>query len=299
MKVLGVTPLYPPSSRVGAWLSTHECLQRLAERGHEVHVRTVFAPADYTHGDVRVLGRWDRSVAGYDAVVSHHGDTTSGVRQLCIKRDIPHVLMVHGTPDQVDDSEGPVVWNSESSRAGRNGIVVRPHVDPAIYRTTAGDHVTLINLSREKGGDLFRQIVAAMPERKFLGVRGGYGRQRIPADPNVEMVPTTTDMAADVYSRTRVLLMPSKVETWGRTGVEALCSGIPVIAHPTPGLVESLGAAGIFVDRNDLAGWVGAIRRLDDPDEYARRSAAALARVAELDTAADLDRFADYVEACA
>jgi peptide/nickel transport system substrate-binding protein len=69
MKVLGVTPLYPPFSLVGAWLSTHECLQRLAERGHEVHVRTVFAPADYTHGDVRVLGRWDRSVAGYDASV--------------------------------------------------------------------------------------------------------------------------------------------------------------------------------------------------------------------------------------
>ena len=47
-----------------------------------------------------------------------------------------------------------------------------------------------------------------MPERKFLGVRGGC-RQRIPADPNVEMVPTTTDMAADVYSHP-VLLMPSR-----------------------------------------------------------------------------------------
>ena len=96
-----------------------------------------------------------------------------------------------------------------------------------------------------------------------------------------------------------VLLMPSIAETWGRTGIEAMCFGIPVIAHPTPGLRESLGDAGIFVDRNDLAGWVGAIRSLDDPDEYARRSAAALARVAELDTAADLDRFADYVEGCA
>ena len=298
MKVLGVTPLYPPFSRVGAWLSTHECLQRLAERGHEVHVRTVFAPADYTHGDVRVLGRWDRSVAGYDAVVSHHGDTTSGVRQLCIKRDIPHVLMVHGTPDQVDDSEG-----RSCGTASHPGLAVTaswsartstpPSTGPPPATTSRS------STSREKGGDLFRQIVAAMPERKFLGVRGGYGRQRIPADPNVEMVPTTTDMAADVYSRTRVLLMPSIAETWGRTGVEAMCSGIPVIAHPTPGLVESLGDAGIFVDRNDLAGWVGAIRRLDDPDEYARRSAAALARAAELDTATDLDRFADYVEACA
>ena len=298
MKVLGVTPLYPPFSRVGAWLSTHQCLRHLAARGHEVHVRTVFSSIGYDHDGVEVLGRHDGVVAGYDAVVSHHGDTTSRTAWRCARRGIPHVLMVHGPADDVDHA-GPIVWNSEASRAGRSGIVVRPHVEPSEYATTPGDMVTLVNTSQAKGGDVFRLLAAAMPDRRFLGVQGGYGRQLKPRGPNSEFMPTTQHMRDDVYSRTRVLLMPSKVETWGRTGVEALCSGIPVIAHPTPGLVESLGAAGIFVDRNDLAGWVGAIRSLDDPDEYARRSAAALARAAELDTATDLDRFADYVEACA
>ena len=74
-------------------------------------------------------------------------------------------------------------------------------------------------------------------------------------------------------------------------------SGIPVIAHPTPGLQESLGGAGIFVDRGDIDGWVEAIRRLDDPDEYRQASQRALARVAQLNPQASLDRFAKEVEA--
>lgn len=298
MKVLGVTPLYPPFSRVGAWLSTHRCLRHLVERGHDVHVRTVFAPFAYRLDGVAVGGRWDGSVAGYDAVVSHHGDTHSKAAERCAAAGVPHILMVHGNPSRVT-GEGRVVWNSEASRAGRPGIVVRPHVDVDEFRTTPGDRITLVNVSPEKGGNVLRRVARQMPDHRFLGVLGGYGRQVRLQGPNIEVIGTTQHMARDVYRRTRVLLMPSAVETWGRTGIEAMCSGIPVIAHPTPGLRESLGDAGIFVDRNDIAAWVVAIRSLDDPDEYARRSAMALERVAELDTAGDLDRFADYVEACA
>ncbi|MFE4971343.1 glycosyltransferase [Kitasatospora sp. NPDC056651] len=54
-------------------------------------------------------------------------------------------------------------------------------------------------------------------------------------------------MRERVYARSRVVLMPSSHESWGRVGVEAFASGIPVIAHPTPGLAECLGHAGIYV----------------------------------------------------
>ena len=61
-----------------------------------------------------------------------------------------------------------------------------------------------------------------------------------------------------------------------------LASAIPVIAHPTPGLVESLGPAGIFVDRDDPDGWVRALAELDRPRAYATASRAASARAEEL-----------------
>ena len=191
--------------------------------------------------------------------------------------------------------------SAEFALTGRDGIVVRPHVDPDEYRCRPGDAITLVNLSPEKGGEVFRLLAPSMHDKQFLAVRGGYGRQARVVGLNVETIPTTQDMVGDVYARTRVLLMPSETETWGRTGIEAMCSGIPVIAHPTPGLRESLGDAGIFVDRSDLAGWIAAIRDLDDPERYAAASAAASARAAEVcaQTAADLDLFAELLEGCA
>jgi glycosyltransferase involved in cell wall biosynthesis len=56
-----------------------------------------------------------------------------------------------------------------------------------------------------------------------------------------------------------VLMVPSVHESYGMAAVEALASGIPVIAHPTPGLREALGDAGTFVDRADVRVWVAAV----------------------------------------
>ncbi|WP_329567679.1 Gp19/Gp15/Gp42 family protein [Streptomyces sp. NBC_01361] len=73
------------------------------------------------------------------------------------------------------------------------------------------------------------------------------------------------------------------------------CSGIPVIANPTPGLVESVSWAGTFADRANLDAWVSAIRSLMDPDRWAAASAA-LDRVTELDPAPELALWVKAVE---
>lgn len=71
--------------------------------------------------------------------------------------------------------------------------------------------------------------------------------------------------------------MPSDYESFGRVAVEAACSGIPAIVHPTLGLKESLGDAGIFVDRNNVDGWAEELERLyGDEHYYAERSKMAL-----------------------
>ncbi len=309
MRVLAVTPLYPPGSLVGSWISTHECLAHLAERGHQVDVIQYMARRRHgstVHEGVTVRTRstadtrlFDRA----DVVVCHLGDNGLAAR-LAARRNKPLVRMVHSTntPESLDGA-CLAVFNSTATleQTGWTGpsIVVHPPVRPERYRTDPGDRVTLVNLAEEKGGNKLWRLADLLPGTKFLGVRGGYGRQVIHRRPNVDVITSTPDMRREVYARTGVLIMPSVTESWGRVAIEAACSGIPTIAHPTPGLVEALGPAGIFVDRVDIAGWVAELRRLEDPDEWSAASAAATARAHELDPAEDLDRFANALEGVA
>lgn len=308
MRLVAVTPLYPPRSRVGAWLSTHECLRYMAARGHDVTVVIQLGEheAEYTLDGVRVLtgaSNIERQIRQADVVVSHLGDTGRAARA-AEAEGVPSVRMGHGGAVTAATCNGSalVVFNSRSFadevRWHGPQIVVHPPVWAEDYRTTPGDRVTLVNLSEPKGVGTFEAIAAALPDVPFLGVRGSYGAQS-PIDlPNVELIPPTTNMRDDVYARTRLLLMPSERETWGRVGVEAMHSGIPVIAHPTPGLTESLGDAGMFIDRDDVAGWVRMIRKLmARPSSWRYASRLASQRAAELNPAVQLELFAERVEA--
>lgn len=292
MRVVACAHLYPPASRVGSWISTHEYLAHLVRRGHRVDVVRLRAGrrADYEHEGVTVHSGpgWVERLPA-DVLIAHCSDGGA-----VTNADVPTVRFVH-MPCRASDLDADlVVWNSEASRVPISGrsMVLHPPVDPAKYATTPGDAVTLVNLTKAKGVHTFWQLAEAMPDVPFLGVKGGYGHQHPPKLPNVEIMASQRDMRA-VYAKTRILLAPSEYESWGRVGVEAMASGIPVIAHPTPGLIESLGDAGTFVPRSDIDGWEHAIRSMD----WDAQSAKAKARSAELDPAADLDLFADTIEA--
>lgn len=310
MRVAGVIPGYPPGSRIGAFLATHRLLAHLAARGHRVDV---YAPIPQPYAldgvDVhRMSTDAQQAIADCDVVVAHLGDDDKAA-QVAVRYGKPIVRMVHGLTSDVGKLcryayPDLVVFNSESTARAFNwqrpSIVVHPYTDVARFRVRRRhEMVTLVNLAEAKGGMLFDQLARSQQHRRFLGVKGGYGRQVFSQYRNVTIIPNTDDMRRDVYARTRVLLMPSQWETWGMVGVEAMCSGIPVIAHPTPGLRESLGSAGIFVDRRDAQGWVDALDGLDDPAAYRAASKAARARADELAPliAAGPDRFADAVEA--
>lgn len=312
MRVLAIVPLYPPRSRVGAWLATHEYLAHLVRRGHEVQVLVTLSPAPpYELDGVQVASlsrskhRVVQGLPGVDLVVSHATGPGPAV-ELAQRLDVPHVRFLHGSHPQPDGLVGAslAACCAEASAAQVSGVptlVCRPRLDPAAHLVeSTGDAVTLVNLSERKGVRTFWRVAEAQPHRRYIGVRGGYGQQIEPRVPSVEVWPTQRNMR-DVWAQTRVLVAPSEREAWGMVAAEAMVSGIPVIAHPTPGLVESLGDAAIFVDRDDTDGWCAALDRLDDPDEYAAASEAARARAAEIAamTAADLDRFADTVEAMA
>ncbi|MFG2001689.1 glycosyltransferase family 4 protein [Spirillospora sp. NPDC048911] len=299
---------------------THALLRALVSRGHAADVVLSAADGDpYEVDGVRVwprTGKADpfRFVDDSDVIVAH---VESASRPLALGdiRGIPVVQIAHNAGAFTESAlrkrpAALTVFNSGhvADRLGElcvRSIVVRPPVQLNDYRTTPGDAVTLVNLSEDKGAEVFYALAERFPGRQFLGVRGGYGVQITPHGPddlpNVDIVDHVAPhlMRDQVYARTRVLLMPSAHESWGRVGAEAMCSGIPVIAHPTPGLRESLGAAGTFCDREDVDAWAVALRKLLDGRSWRPASRKALARAAELDPAADLDRWCSEVEALA
>lgn len=319
---------YPPRHNAGAEWMVHSMLRALVQRGHDVSVWLSRYTSDreaYDLDGVHVVPLEARLDAGAairhaDVVVSHLENVPSA-GALARGYGKPLAVVVHNTHlpsfrQMAGGDTALAVYNSqwmareaelffaEYPKGVRPGseIIVRPPVFAEEYRTKPGAKVTLVNLNEEKGGRLFEKLARRMPDVEFLAVTGAYGEQVVPDLPNVEVVGHLCghEMREAVYSRTKLLLMPSSYESWGRAGVEALASGIPVVAHPTPGLCESLGEAGVFVDLHDVDGYEAVIRKLlSTPAEYRLAAKRAKARSAELDPAPDLNAWCEAVEALA
>jgi len=196
-------------------------------------------------------------------------------------------------------------WVKDRTQWEGKHLVVYPPVFPDRFKTkTTREYISQVNLNRPKGGDVFYAMAKRLSDKKFLGVEG-WGPQVRSREKlkNVTVIPSTPKIKEDVYAKTRILLAPSQyagdtdefiwTESWGMAAVEAMSSGIPVIASPAPGLKESLGDAGIFVDRDDLDGWEEAIRKLDDPEVYAHHSKLARDRAFELDPTPQIEKLAE------
>jgi hypothetical protein len=317
----------PPEHNAGAEHMLVSMLRPLVERGHDVQAwlsRYGKAHEVYDYRGIQVVpleARLDfpTAVRRCDVLMSHLEGVPSA-SSLARGYGKPLVVVCHNTfrPTFRDAAAGGTalaVYNSQWMRTEAEmflaeypkairpaaELVVRPPVFAEDYAVVkpAGDRVTLINCNEAKGGRVLEALARRMPDVQFMAVRGAYGQQILPDLPNVEVIEHVRgeDMREKVYARTRILLMPSSYESWGRAGVEALATGIPVVAHPTSGLCESLGEAGIFVERADLDGYEAVIRKLMAPAEYKLASKRAKARSAELDPTDDLAMWCAAVEA--
>jgi hypothetical protein len=309
-------------------MAAHGLLRALVTRGHTVDVilsRVHTAITEpYTWDGVRVHPRHDKSdpirwlvdPGRRPDVIVTHLESTERASILGDTYRVPVVHLLHNTYDTTkraltrrpDLAVANTEWMAADIRqwwaAEHTGqsmspmIVVRPPVVPDEYRTTPGRWVTLVNPTRDKGSDIFYALADRFPKVTFLAVEGAYGEQDRRDRPNVRWQSHLAGdrMRDEVYRRTRILLMPSVYESYGRVGTEAACSGIPTIAHPTPGLRESLGDAGLYADRGDVDAWALHLTRLLTPAGWSAASALAAARAAALPTDADLDRWVAAVE---
>lgn len=309
MNILCSIHLYPPKHNCGAEYMLHNIVKHLQGKGHNVRVLLHQAnhykiTNNYTWDGVDVFPPNANLIEGMfrwaDAVFTHLDYTRWTIHTAKLyKKPVFHLIHnSHPYPEIIDaEHQQHIIYNSEWLKDllqyKFHSFVVTPPIDYRNYDIGAptGDKITLINLNKNKGGEIFHEIAKALPHKQFLGVQGSYDPQLVQKLHNVTYVSNTPDIM-NVYRQTRILLMPSEYESWGMVATEAMCSGIPVICTETPGLKENCGKAGIYVkDRNNIKAWVKAITELDDEKNYASASRKAKARSREHDPRETLDKF--------
>ncbi|MET7668456.1 glycosyltransferase family 4 protein [Micromonospora luteifusca] len=112
----------------------------------------------------------------------------------------------------------------------------------------------------EKGVDLIPEVAALMPDTDFAVA--GSGELALAPRPNVELVGRVN--AADFLREIDCLLVPSRVEAFGLSALEAMSLGVPVVHSGAGGLAEiTQHAAGTLAFQSDLvpASIAAAIRK--------------------------------------
>lgn len=322
----------------GAFLHDVDLALELLKRGHQVMFLTIYKPDEgYSGGtwqgfrfmhysaatsfldssdlwitphspilpDVRKLNRrgYNRPIV---ATCHFDGNYTAITGNSLPRADWQEMLFFINRVMEPQYRKNIVPWPAQITRTE----VVRPllHREKVLFNNDgSGDCITLINANVNKGVHQFLALARAMPDRKFLGILPYYGEREIPSSPgNVEWIPFQDDIRV-ILKRTRILLVPSYYESFGRVAVEAMVNGIPVLyAKPatnsiypggsTEGLEDWIRPVGIAVSREVVDDWVEAVKSLDSSEAYSAKSAESRTHIERMNLFEEKTRIAELVE---
>ena len=280
-KIVLLTSSFLPDHTAGSEISAYELLKYLRKRGHSI---TIISKESTVHSfdkfPIYIFNMKDpyivSTIQNADVVFFQIFGNKPDNFECLAKRTKPNYLFLH-VRNQYKwiiqhklSFPTVVVYNSnhmrENSPTLHSSLVLIPYVDTEIFKplrnyTRQTSVVGILNCNISKGGQIFSEIASKLPNVQFLAVKGHYGDHDNKILPNITYIPTQKD-TTKIYMRIGILVMPSESETWGRTAVEAMAAGIPVIHSEVEGLVECVGGAGIQCNRVDIDAWVSAIQRI-------------------------------------
>jgi glycosyltransferase involved in cell wall biosynthesis len=200
------------------------------------------------------------------------------------------------------------IYNTETSAkqwGEPRAIVLHPPISKLPDKTFGdGDAYTLLSSLTNKGVEVVIKLAKQYPDKRFIIVRS-------PADPthglknieeitsqldNLELHPRVAPEEVHKYlKQTRILLVPSRYETYGMSAIEAAGYGIPSIHVDTPHVREGIGDAAVLVPPMNLERTANGIELIEkDYEKYSLNSRAR----AEFLTArqeAELEKFSDFI----
>lgn len=209
---------------------------------------------------------------------------------------IPSIVSVHAPPKYGRNIAAAVsaathrVYNTNTAMTEwrQPGIVLHPPTPtPTTIRhpKPAGDAYTLLSNLANKGVAVVLDMAERMPKQRFIIVRSPaevtHGLpnfdERASALPNVEVMPRVTPDKVGAYlEQTRILLAPSRYETYGMSAIEAAQHGIPTVHVDTPHVREGIGDAAELIRPLHLDDTMTAVARIEA--DYTARSRLAHAR---------------------
>ena len=325
----------------GAFFHDIDLATELQTRGHQVAFLTILVPAEgYNGGTYRGFRFMHYTAASgvlesADILVTPHSPILPDVRKINSRGynrpivatchfDGNYTAVANSAVARPEWSEMLFFVNTVMEANYRKHILPWPSqirrtemVRPILHRNKVmieepfeGDCVTLINANLNKGQVAFLEMAKRMPNQKFLGVLPYYGEREVaPATPNVEWIKFDDDIR-NIFRRTKILVMPSYYESFGRVGVEAMANGIPVLySKPvknnqyenasTEGLQSWIAPAGIACDRDNADEWVSAIQSLEDPEVYEEKRKEVKAHIDAMKVFDETPRIAGLVESFA
>lgn len=321
----------------GAFLHDIDLATELQNRGHNVVFLTILKPREGYGGGIYRGFRFLHYTAAAsfletsDIMVTPHSPILPDVRKINSRSyHRPIVATCHfdgnynaiaGNSAGATGAEMLCFVNSVMEENYRKNIAPWPRqivrteiVRPILHRNKIvieeehhGDCITLINANQNKGQATFIDMARKMPDQKFLGILPYYGELGVAQSPNnIEWIKFDDDIR-NILRRTRILVMPSYYESFGRVAVEAMANGIPVLyskpakksPYPggsTEGMQTWIEPAGIACDRDVTDEWVDAIRLLQDSDTYTSKSIESREHIESMNVFGEASRIATLLE---
>lgn len=288
--------------------------REMMRRGMDVEVITGYHPAQQFDGPPLSVMPLDHAADGAemlreaiaqrspDVILTHHhyANVFEDVFAGC---GIPFVQLVLNGRRLPSAALGVYIsrWVMDRLGDARDGdLLLTPPAFDDVVSETHGDAIGFIKPIPHKGVELVYRIAAAMPERRFVILRGEWQDLEVirPA-PNIEFMEPVADIR-DFYARCRLVLMPSLSEDAGTVAQECALNGIPCLSTYVGGLVETNPGGLLFAADDPASSWVVWIRKLlDDPVPYAAVAETQRLRLAKADHASTLDLLAQRIKGLA